>query len=115
MFQRGGPAVTSNPDLSSAFYVFRSPGTAIAAGRWLLHGPTTGFDTWTAPEGPTVIVEGHAPERWADGLRSRGHTVHQAGAHDSGFGHAHTIVRDTDDLLTGAADQRTRVGAAAGR
>ena len=63
----------------------------------------------------TVIVEGHASERWADGLRARGHTVHEVGAHDSAFGHAHAIVRDNDDLLTGAADQRTRVGSAAGR
>jgi gamma-glutamyltranspeptidase/glutathione hydrolase len=93
----------------------QSPGAAIGAGRWLLHGPTTGFDTWTAPEGPSVIVEGHASERWADGLRSRGHTVNDVGAHDSAFGHAHVIVRDSDDLLTGAADQRTRVGSAAGR
>ncbi len=58
----------------------QSPGAAIGAGRWLLHGPTTGFDTWTAPEGPSVIIEGHASTRWADGLRARGHTVHEVGA-----------------------------------
>ncbi len=39
----------------------QSPATAINAGRWALHGPATGFDTWTAPDRIGVSVEGHAP------------------------------------------------------
>lgn len=93
----------------------QSPAAAVGAGRWALRGPVTGFDTWTAPGGPHVTIEGHASERWAPGLERRGHPVHLAPAWDSGFGHGHVIRRGVDGVLAGAADPRTRVGAVAGR
>jgi gamma-glutamyltranspeptidase/glutathione hydrolase len=90
-----------------------SPASAIHAARWVLRGPDTGFDTWTGSAGPTVIIEGHAPEAWAVGLEVRGHRVVRAAAFDSEFGHAHAIVVEESGLLAGAADPRARVGAAA--
>ena len=96
------------------FHHGQSPAAAINAGRWALRGPVTGFDTWTAPEGPIVMVEGHAPEEWLADLPARGHRTAHAPAFDSSFGHAHAIVVDRDGMLAGAADPRTRVGSAAG-
>lgn len=97
------------------FHHGESPADAIAAGRWALSGPATGFDTWTAPDVPVVEVEGHAPAAWADGLEARGHTVRRLPAYDSAFGHAHAIVLDEHGVLSGAADPRTRVSSAVGR
>ena len=93
----------------------QSPAAAINAGRWVLNGPLTGFDTWTGAGGPHVVVEGHASPAWRAGLAERGHDVHAAPAWDSTFGHAHAIVVGDDDVLTGAADPRAAVGSAAGR
>jgi gamma-glutamyltranspeptidase/glutathione hydrolase len=92
-----------------------SPAAALHAGRWVLHGPITGFDTWTGEGGPHVLVEGHAPESWRTALAELGHDVRVAAPYDSGFGHAHAIVVQPDGMLAGAADPRARVGAAAGR
>ena len=91
-----------------------SPAQAINAGRWALNGPVTGFDTWTAAEGPHVIVEGHAADDWADGLRAMGHEVVVVPPFDSAFGHAHAIVVEPSGLLSGAFDPRTRSGSVAG-
>ena len=91
-----------------------SPAVAINAGRWLLRGPATGFDTWTAPEGPHVIVEGQIAEQWRDGLVERGHVVDVVAPYDSAFGHAHAIVIEPGGMLSGAADPRARVGSVAG-
>jgi gamma-glutamyltranspeptidase/glutathione hydrolase len=88
---------------------------AIAAPRWALKGPATGFDTWTGGVVPTVSVEGHAPEGWRTGLAARGHDVAPAPAFDSGFGHAHAIVVEPTGAFAAAADPRARVGAAAAR
>ena len=96
------------------FHHGQSPDTAISAGRWILHGPTTGFDTWTGAGGPIVHVEGHAPAAWVDALAARGHTTQAQPAWDSGFGHAHAIVVEDTGLLAGAADPRTVIGSAAG-
>ena len=90
------------------------PASAISAGRWLLHGPTTGFDTWTAAEGPHVIVEGHIAAEWVDGLERRGHEVRVVAPWDSGFGHAHAIIVEPGGTLAGAADPRARIGSVAG-
>ncbi len=87
-----------------------SPRRAIDAGRWALAGPLTGFDTWTAPHGPSVELEGHAPGSWATELAERGHGVVTLPAYDSAFGHAHAIVVEPGGVLAGAADQRTVVG-----
>ena len=91
-----------------------SPAEAINAGRWLLHGPVTGFDTWTAPEGPHVIVEGHSATGWLEGLEQRGHEVRVKAPYDSGFGHAHAIIVEERGTLAGAADPRARIGSVAG-
>ncbi len=96
------------------FHHGQSPSTAIDAGRWALRGPVTGFDTWTAPGGPAVQIEGHAPPGWVARLAARGHRTESAAAWDSGFGHAHAIVVESDGMLAGAADPRAVVGSAAG-
>jgi gamma-glutamyltranspeptidase/glutathione hydrolase len=93
----------------------QSPCVAIDAARWVLSGPTTGFDTWTSDDGPHLLVEGHAPEAWRTDLKNRGHDVRVVPPFDSEFGHAHAIVVDRrTDMLVGAADPRTRVGSVAG-
>jgi gamma-glutamyltranspeptidase/glutathione hydrolase len=88
---------------------------AIAAPRWALKGPATGFDTWTSGRPPTVVLEGRTPEAWATGLAARGHDIASAPPFDSGFGHAHAIVVEPTGTFAAAADPRARVGAAAGR
>lgn len=92
-----------------------SPARAVAAARWVLHGPQTGFDTWTGDEPPHVVLEAHAPDRWSEGLSARGHRTLTAPSWDAVFGHAHAIVVEPDGTLTGAADPRSRVGSAAAR
>jgi gamma-glutamyltranspeptidase/glutathione hydrolase len=96
------------------FHHHQSPAEAINAGRWLLRGPITGFDTWTGVGGPHVIVEGHAASPWADGLAGLGHEVQVLGSFDSSFGHAHAIVIEPTGMLAGAADPRTHIGSVAG-
>ncbi|HEY5874711.1 MAG TPA: gamma-glutamyltransferase [Ilumatobacteraceae bacterium] len=91
-----------------------TPAAAIGAGRWVLRGPVTGFDTWTASDGAVVQVEGNAPADWVDALRSRGHQAERTPPFDSAFGHAHVITVEPSGLLAGAADPRARIGAAAG-
>ena len=90
------------------------PASAVAAGRWVLRGPTTGFDTWTSGQAPTVIVEAHAPATWRDGLLARGHEVSVAPPFDSGFGHANVITVEEGGVFAAAADPRARVASAAG-
>jgi gamma-glutamyltranspeptidase / glutathione hydrolase len=93
----------------------QSPAVAIDAGRWVLHGPVTGFDTWTTAEGPRLLIEGHAPADWQTELAARGHDVRTTPPFDSTFGHAHAIVVDGQTgMLVGAADPRARVGSVAG-
>ena len=92
-----------------------SPAAAINAPRWALAGPLTGFDTWTAPDGPNVEIEGHAPDAWTADLAGRGHRTSGLPAFDSGFGHAHAIVLDEQGVLAGAADPRARVSSVAAR
>jgi gamma-glutamyltranspeptidase/glutathione hydrolase len=87
---------------------------AMAAGRWALTGPVTGFDTWTSGVAPTVEIEGQAPAAWASDLAARGHRVQPVGSYASKFGHAHAIVVDESGTATGAADPRTVVGACLG-
>lgn len=93
----------------------QSPAQAVNSGRWALAGPTTGFDTWTSPTGPSVELEGQTPASWTDGLAARGHRVQRLGEYTSDFGHAHAIVLDDRGVLSGAADPRTKVGSASGR
>ena len=96
------------------FHHEQSPAIAMHAGRWALSGPTTGFDTWTAPSGPIVEIEGHAPAEWAAALTTRGHIVEVRPPYDSDFGHAQIIMRDHNGFWAGATDPRARVGSVAG-
>jgi gamma-glutamyltranspeptidase/glutathione hydrolase len=89
---------------------FAEPESCVNAGRWVLRGPTTGFDTWTANESPTIQIEGHAPNNWITELASRGHKVEQRAKFDSGFGHANMIVINENGNMSGGADSRTVVG-----
>lgn len=96
------------------FHYAQSPAVAMHAGRWALAGPTTGFDTWTAPSGPIVEIEGHAPPEWAEALAARGHQVIVRPKYDSDFGHAQVIIREANGFWAGASDPRARVGSVAG-
>jgi gamma-glutamyltranspeptidase/glutathione hydrolase len=96
------------------FAAGESMADAIAAPRWALKGPATGFDTWTSGRPPSVAVEGQAPPSWPEGLAGRGHDVVSAPAFDSGFGHAHAIVVEATGTFAAAADPRARIGSAAG-
>lgn len=96
------------------FHHRQSPARAITAGRWVLRGPETGFDTWTSAESPDVLVEGHAPPGWAEGLAARGHRVTMAPSWDSTHGHAHAIMRGRHGSWVGFADPRTVVGSCGG-
>lgn len=96
------------------FHHQQSPARAIGAGRWALHGPHTGFDTWTAAEGPGIDIEGHAPLDWVEALGARGHRTRTAPEWSSGFGHAAAIVSGRDGMWVGSADPRTVVGSCAG-
>jgi gamma-glutamyltranspeptidase/glutathione hydrolase len=91
-----------------------SPASAIAAPRWALQGPETGFDIWAAPGAQPVELEHHAPRSWIDGLATRGHAVTSLPA-DRSIGHAQAIVFGDDGVLAGAADLRARVAAVIGR
>ncbi|MDO8363265.1 MAG: gamma-glutamyltransferase [Actinomycetota bacterium] len=96
------------------FHHQQSPAMAMQAGRWALTGPATGFDTWTAPTGPIVEIEGNAPAEWAAALEARGHSTSVLPPYDSAFGHAQLIMRDTQGFWAGASDPRARVGSVAG-
>ncbi|MEA3185509.1 MAG: gamma-glutamyltranspeptidase / glutathione hydrolase [Ilumatobacteraceae bacterium] len=96
------------------FHYGQSPAAAIDAGRWALQGPSTGFDTWTSGQAPSVAIEGQAPDDWMTELARRGHKVELRPSYDSGFGHAHAIVIDAEGFRAAAADPRTMVGTAAG-
>ena len=96
------------------FHQHQSPAVAMHAGRWALTGPVTGFDTWTAPAGPIVEIEGNAPGHWATDLAARGHRTSVLPAYDSAFGHAQIIMRDDNGFWAGATDPRARVGSVAG-
>jgi gamma-glutamyltranspeptidase / glutathione hydrolase len=87
--------------------------TAVAAPRWVLRGPETGFDTWTGPLPPTVVIEDGASPAWIDGLRSRGHEVATARPFDGATGHANAIVIEPNGTFCAAADPRALIGAAA--
>lgn len=100
--------------LTRLFHHGQSPAVAINAGRWVLDGPTTGFDTWTGAGGPSVQLEGHVPGNWVGELAARGHRVTSTPSWSSDVGHAHAIVVGDDGMLVGAADPRTRVGSVAG-
>lgn len=96
-----------------------SAGRTVNAGRVVLRSSApgqegNGFATWEDPSSLAVEVEGHAPAGWTGALAALGHDVRPAPAHDGRFGHAHLIAVRPDGMLDGAADPRTRAGAATG-
>ena len=95
------------------FHAQQPLATAVAAPRWALRGPQTGFDTWTAPEPPTVVIEDGASPAWFEGLRSRGHDVTEARPFDGAAGHANAIVIEPNGTFCAAADPRALIGSAA--
>lgn len=101
--------------LARLLHAGQSAGRAIGSPRWVLAGTTQGFDTWTNPDGPVVVVEATAPAAWRPGLEARAHRTREGAAFDHGFGHANLVVVDERGVLAGAADPRARIGACAGR
>jgi gamma-glutamyltranspeptidase / glutathione hydrolase len=92
------------------FHYGQTPAEAVPAGRWVLAGPDTGFDTWTDPSSVIVELEGQAPASWDADLMDRGHVTEWLDEYDHTFGHAHAIVLEPTGLRSGAADPRTVVG-----
>jgi gamma-glutamyltranspeptidase / glutathione hydrolase len=78
----------------------QSPADAVAAGRWALVGEQ-------------VLLEGHAPPSWFDGLTARGHRMLRRPSFEGEqFGQAQLIV-SAGDHLEGASDPRSSTWAAA--
>jgi gamma-glutamyltranspeptidase/glutathione hydrolase len=77
----------------------QTPAEALAAGRWAL-------------DGDQVLLEGHAPEGWFEGLATRGRQVVRRDAFSDEFGHTQLIMR-RDDHLAAASDPRSPTWAAA--
>ncbi len=88
----------------------RDPADAVNAPRWILQGGTGGFDTWTGPTEPTVLLEPTAAAGLADGLAARGHRV-SVSPIGSTFGHAQAIVITPDGAAAGS-DHRAVIGSA---
>jgi gamma-glutamyltranspeptidase / glutathione hydrolase len=87
--------------LARLYAVGETQGDALAAPRFLLHGPHG------------VAVEDHAAPAWFEGLAARGHDIERRPGWSHAFGHAHVIAVE-DGVLAGAADPRSLGGAAAG-
>jgi gamma-glutamyltranspeptidase/glutathione hydrolase len=96
--------------LARALLAGHSPADAVSAGRWSLG---VGFGIWDEGAPAAVLVEGHAPGPWDDGLRHRGHRVTRLPPWDGAFGHTQLLVIGAGHLA-GAADPRARGGSAAG-
>ncbi len=92
------------------------PGRVVGAGRFVLAPADdgVGFDTWRPGVGRKVVVEGHAPAAWVEGLEALGHAVEVDDTNHHRFGHAHLIEVTPTGARAGAADPRARVSAASG-
>jgi gamma-glutamyltranspeptidase len=95
------------------------PAAAISAARVVHEAPgAPPFRLWQAPA-QSLLMELHAPERWHEGLESRGHRVRVVGAYNPvDVGCSQIISVDTagDHLtFTGASDPRSPDGDAVGR
>jgi len=62
-----------------------------------------------------VRIEADAPGDWESSLTQRGHQIEMRNSFESGFGHAHVIMREAGGVLAAAADPRAKVSAAIGR
>jgi gamma-glutamyltranspeptidase/glutathione hydrolase len=85
--------------LARLYLASQPPAEAIAAGRW----------SWTADQ---VLLEGHAPAEWSEGLIARGHRVECQPSFDAQFGQAQVIVSEGDHLAA-ASDPRSETWAVA--
>ena len=95
------------------------PASAISAPRVVHEAPgATPFRLWQAPA-QSLLMESNAPERWRQGLESRGHRVRVVGAlNPVDVGCSQIISVDTVDghfTFTGASDPRSPDGEALGR
>lgn len=88
------------------------PDTAVNAPRWVLKGPSTGFDTWTSDTAPHVVIEPAIADSWSEDLRARGHQVTIGQPLSGEFGHAHAIWRSADGTVRAGADHRSVIGSA---
>ena len=95
------------------FHAGQPLATALAAPRWALRGPETGFDTWTTPGAADGLRRGGAPPAWIERLRERGHAVAAARPFDGATGHANAIVIETNGTFSAAADPRALISSAA--
>ena len=86
------------------------PAAAVNAPRWILQGSTGGFDTWSGPAEPSVLLEPTAAPDLAESLTARGHRV-SVSPIGSTFGHAQAIVLTTDGATAGS-DHRALIGSA---
>jgi gamma-glutamyltranspeptidase/glutathione hydrolase len=100
--------------LARLLHAGQDPATAVAAGRWVLGGPSDEpFAVWRDPARIRVKVEGHAPDAWNVDLEARGHTVEPIEPFAYIAGHAHVLACD-GETLAGAADPRAPGALAAG-
>lgn len=94
----------------------QDPATAVNAPRWVLRGPSTGFDTWTGETAASIVVEktniDSGEQLWVSGLAAKGHRVTTGAAMSGEFGHAHAILRSVDGSVSAGADYRTMIGSA---
>ena len=93
--------------LIRSFDLGMSPGEAVAAPRWLVHGMDPTSDTLA------VIAEDDVPPGTATALRAGGFDVDTVGVRDGSVGHAH-LIRVSDDGLAAGSDPRSDGGALAG-
>jgi gamma-glutamyltranspeptidase/glutathione hydrolase len=84
--------------LARLYRASQAPADAVAAGRWALIGDQ-------------VMLEGHAPDRWFDGLIARGHRVVRRPSFQEEFGQGQLIIRSGDHLAA-ASDPRSATWAA---
>jgi gamma-glutamyltranspeptidase/glutathione hydrolase len=87
------------------------PTTAVNSPRWVLQAGASGFDTWSGPAEPTVVLESAAPPGLAEALVARGHRVTESPI-GSTFGHAQAIVLAADGVASAGSDHRALIGAA---
>lgn len=84
------------------------PGEAVNRTRWILQA-RGGFDTWTSPDGPSVLFEESSAQAVRDDMVARGHHVATSPI-GSTFGHANAISVEADGGYVGGADHRSVVG-----
>jgi gamma-glutamyltranspeptidase/glutathione hydrolase len=97
----------------------QDPATAISAARLVHEAPgAPPFRLWQA-QAQSLLMESNAPERWREGLESRGHRVRVVGAlNPVDVGCSQIISVETGDghlTFTGASDPRSPEGEALGR